>query len=1622
MALDLNQQQPQEEPVVENDTAIADEEYMFEDDGTDMGGIFDDAYGQQPEHDSYDIFGGDDADALVGGNITPNQNRVSGLQQVQEDLHEQGTGMNPTLSFQNGVTQDVDATKDRRIQKAMKDGKLSMATTIEAMAGDPESNELLMAAAPHITKLVLEQQEEYMNPETGSDYAHVDNSNLVQIEDVDLKAYQAAYERSTGKPFYIPKDLEARSVMATQLTFMRKISEIADNRTTAGKITDLGVELAESTVLPIDSMSTISFVEKLKGDEGSFIGSFFTAGNDLESFSKVFWKLPRKDQEAMYQNIVRTAKEVSDNPDVQKQLVTSLVFSGGKEATQLQAMTDFIPFIGAGVKAATKVSSRVLKLAEKRIAKLGGKEAAMARVQDLAERLHPSKAIVEAKAMTAERVAEGATEATATAKEVEGTVTQLAKLDAKEAATLEKEISGIMSDLAAAGELSKAEVTVAQLQHYGTKFMRRSMSGVRASRGNPDTASAMVHASLSHPELAKVVGTSQLDAAMTAIPMSKLAHILDGAAPEIAARVHKNLERANELMKEGINSVEASSTISIGEKQAFIQDKIKHISREPDVVDMTADSVTEIGNHNFSVEVLKTDGTTEIRTLPYERSAITGGFINGGRTTGEDVKHLLKFFTSARIKLGEKASKDYVDAVGQVNIKEAKLKGMIGTEAREVYKGLNKASRVRVDAAVHKGTLENTEFSYNDLVRGGRPDLIQLNDTEFEAYTKFRVLAEHVWQTNNAAARKTMQDMGTKHVKMGSDEFFGEAVDMDTARAMIRTDTALHGAERSRIYVPDENTVLHLSSHNSTGPMGQANLVTRLQSGELELRKVVGDPIKDPESNTFYKYALVRKEFVQDLPVQVIKYRSGWSPLVYKDANFFVKAEDKFATIDGRTQSSFTTYRAFSNIADAEKYSKELNESGKFVEGVEAKVFRDREMSPTDMEEQRINMLGGYSKAVRKQERLKMGLEGEEANFMTPSEAIGKYIGTAARDYAASQNKTALIQRWMNEANLHVSTKADIPTFYGMRGVVEQEVKDVILRDKLLEAHDQITTMVGFYGNQENTISRAYTSLIEGTLMRSNSDLVKKIGSTLYRFDGTSVPNLMRSTATHALLGCYNPAQLLVQGSAFTTALSISPRHAPKALGWALKATSTDMAFDTEEAVLKAGKFSKDELEFIQAWKRSGLRDASLSHNDDFHAIRNGVPMDRSMIQRIKGNSMVFFEQGELFNTRFSFGTAFSEWKAANKGKEFDDAALRNVIARTDVLKMRMMDNNRAGFQRNSLAAIPTQFWQVTTKTLESMIGHDLTGAEKVRLLGGQIAFWGASGTGIDWVINQAMDSMGVAPEDVPAGVELFRKGMVNAMLQASGMNVEVGTRLNPFTAPMDLVAKFADPTVPFWEIIMGPTGSVAGRASKGIDYLVYAANGVLHSDSVDSTTYLNAMQLVGEAFAEIPSTSRNILKATMMYNSQSMVNSKGQSIWETDINLATATAKAFGLSTRDELNYYKLGSKMTIEKSDEAKLVDALVTIYAKPAALLGEDDLARGRDTKRFAIDAVLSGIKDPRVKRSVITKFENRITKGTGTKEEYIRKMLTSYLVNGSELTATGEMYNPMVIEEAKKMYNK
>src|SRR5690606_16845846 len=88
------------------------------------------------------------------------------------------------------------------------------------------------------------------------------------------------------------------------------------------------------------------------------------------------------------------------------------------------------------------------------------------------------------------------------------------------------------------------------------------------------------------------------------------------------------------------------------------------------------------------------------------------------------------------------------------------------------------------------------------------------------------------------------------------------------------------------------------------------------------------------------------------------------------------------------------------------------------------------------------------------------------------------------------------------------------------------------------------------------------------------------------------------------------------------------------------------------------------DMDGYELWDKSGMRDAIVTSNLDYHTIWSDKPYNANLLQRVLANSTLFFKQGELISARISFATAYNRWKQINRGKEPTEAALKDIVAR----------------------------------------------------------------------------------------------------------------------------------------------------------------------------------------------------------------------------------------------------------------------------------------------------------------------------------------------------------------------
>jgi len=257
------------------------------------------------------------------------------------------------------------------------------------------------------------------------------------------------------------------------------------------------------------------------------------------------------------------------------------------------------------------------------------------------------------------------------------------------------------------------------------------------------------------------------------------------------------------------------------------------------------------------------------------------------------------------------------------------------------------------------------------------------------------------------------------------------------------------------------------------------------------------------------RYRLVKSQDVKPVKGKVLDYIPGYVPQVRKNANYFVK-------------------------------------------------MASREMTPDQRRAEIRSTMGGLYKGRRASEAPKFGLDGVDGELQTPLEALQGYMNSIAKRIPINTYRLGLKQKWMNSARETI----DFP-----RGVAWNDIPakldelasmgaDPRMIAKLRAAHTQIDhiTMVSTTG--ENTV-HSFARNLGDALDKMGA---KKLAEAAYSMKGKDLAGQMRALTHHMLLGMGNPAQIIVQASALTSAISIHPVAALRGLPHYFALTALDWA------------------------------------------------------------------------------------------------------------------------------------------------------------------------------------------------------------------------------------------------------------------------------------------------------------------------------------------------------------------------------------------------------------------------------------------------------------------------------
>lgn len=1113
---------------------------------------------------------------------------------------------------------------------------------------------------------------------------------------------------------------------------------------------------------------------------------------------------------------------------------------------------------------------------------------------------------------------------------------------------------------------------------------------------NEEAAGDAVAASLGNEEIADTMNMTQEtafgDAVAFDISLEDPAYT-KGISTESQQSINKffgdvdksveDIMSGNGYMKEGIlNNVEraAREKIAMSQLSKAKHEEITPVSRSENTTTFSYRAKDEDGNYfddTYTLDLTLDD------VGQWDQSDIMVGseFINSPTV-------FAKGLTKLDVKTAERTDLQTAAVFRELTDLQREAVKPLGNLLRPK----NRKKLERVEDVLRQGD----EFPNPDGTRGRVFDIVELkgtyhlDDAEIETYYKTNRLYNNLWRLRNNTKREEMIAFKYKQVNLLDEDYsFGKPHDTD-------------GAAYQALRQNNINSVFDAASDTVVTTLSREFIDEQYALGKILVN--MPEAYQAGAGRGKFSHVFVNADEVNELPAVVLNRKKGYVPKIAEDGFWFVK-EKGTDVIDGQEVSTITkTHRYFDNKAEADMYREELIEADMAAEidgglGLTRKQAEDKYVNLEDREQEIISTAtgqfshgsGGLYTAARAEDDILFGLNGDLGQRINPYEALVRNIANVSRMVPINQWRLGLEQRWINTAR--ALTGEDIQSFKKFSGTIESTRSGAFLN----KMFDQIRDWQGFPSKEEQVYNALNQRMYEWAL-RNDSSLGAKITGWLRDKDPIAAS---RAAAFHSLLGWFNPAQLWVQAQGMSIAVSINLgknltetlRHTTglTIIGEGAEIGTTQMKL----AAKAAGVDAEDLIKMHELWKKTGLEDSILQTADHAAAIRgHGIAMDA--LSKAADKGLFFYRQGEFLNRRMAFTTALDEFRTANKGRFPNDEELKGVLDRTNNLMLNLGRANRAQWQKG-IASVPTQFFQVSAKALETVGGwnDNLSKEERLRVMAGQIALYGAAGVPLIGLgANYALEVLGATQEDIdnnPVWVKGLNDGFWGfTTLGIMGLDVEVSKRGSLVRGVTDFVDNwmFSESTVA--TKLMGAFGNTQQRFWDSFTEHMRPI-----TMSAYPTDIIDIAKMPVMPFLDTVSTWRNGEKAVFMQAIDKILDKHGDVRVERDFSIRESIMAAIGFQLSDEVQQWTLKERTQNILDANKKYADAIIDVmnevairdasgtltedYKKQveqfyATIYGTLEYDRETDVR----NAVKARLRKPSAKQKAIKKY---IDKGIG-----------------------------------------
>ena len=917
------------------------------------------------------------------------------------------------------------------------------------------------------------------------------------------------------------------------------------------------------------------------------------------------------------------------------------------------------------------------------------------------------------------------------------------------------------------------------------------------------------------------------------------------------------------------------------------------------------------------------------------------------------------------------------------------LRKLLSNAIKPVKKLSGRTTRRRlesVDAVLIYGDEVGEVFTPTQLRAGING--IPLDDEQIEVYYNVRALYDALGTVRNGTTRASMVARNTKTIF-----FNGKAAAFGTV-----ADTA---ANARRVLSSNDNIrqVRRVDSSKKKGVSNEETLDVR----DLDLDQQYSDGyrlVRLEDTRKFgdagrFSTVLMRQRDIRQLPQLVLARNKGYVPRISKDASFFVQAFIP-SSIDGSISSLRRVVRGFDNKREADIFRDRMGaelEAGasKFAKGTQFESRQDREIELLKAGDTGQSSTGGLFYGPRRGEAVPFGLPEDELvnSRFTAFESLGLYLENVKGFVTRNEWRMGARQKWLNTARRHTGNRnVDFDTF-------ADESTDI---GRALTAwRNQINVWSGFNSKSENFWDTFARQTYEWALGKTGRNGFTKF---LHSFRHKDPVAGVRSAAFHSLLGFFNPAQLWVQAQGASVALSMNIFRPDKVVNILTNQLSMRMVQHVERdsktfnALARASGRNPDKLrKEMELWDRTGLNDSLLT-NADVEAAARGFPVASSAVRKFADSGLLFYREGEGMNRRISFLTALGEMGGVAKITSLAD--LKRLTTRTNDLLLSMGRANRAAWQNGPLS-VPTQFFQVQAKTLESVLGRNqaFTPFERFKLVLGQVSLYGAAGIpagslALRWGMDQAgMTTADINNPDNEATLKAINGGFWDFMafygLGADTILSDRGALLNGLDRS---ILSFTGEEKTAVEFMLGPSFTPMNRFWQKLNNVWPLV--ISDVDNIEWTTdkMLDGLSFLAEDLGELalsPISTYNQSERYMFMSAlNQIVDRNGNQIVGADFNRSTEILAALGFKAGELQRTFDLTELN--DASDDFVSAQANAMIYTWNKFFLFLDRVQReGREPTeselsrfRNARDLILSSVENPILRRDILRQMNNRLQK--------------------------------------------